>query len=678
MAHHDRHWRPFGDLMKLLKVLILTGISSFCLGGGFSGTTGGGGGGGYNVQPASVTFQLNQGVTATTATVSSLTSGQVVYPTTGGLLIGSPGYTTDGSSVTVSTAVAGIGIFSGQVGAANISSTSTLVNQTIFSSNYDNKSGAPPVVTVKGSYDTGDLAIEAPFFRIDNRVAQGGTPLSILSFARSGADKIYEFWDASYDGGGGIGCLYVTPQISPSVSGWMSCFGTVGGATTPVYNSFGKNITPTRKDGIVQIIPNSGTEVGVVIYENAQSTSTDMFELKDSSDTNILGRFDGGANGTFPSITLTSSASVVGSGGLGVTYGVIAATMTAQSFTANGSGAGQYTATEASFTVTSAGAGTDLFWADSGSHTFVFNPNNTSTFTIAGTSTTATAGHSVIFGTRPGSLLDGGTPSVGGSSGYNLQPSTITPNFQYGTQTTSMTGTAFQASLTSFSVVGVGGFAIANSSAGQISMTEGAASTVIGNGSNIDTLWADSTAHALLTNYNGTASTGTIVTSTGTPTAGNMAIFGTTPGSLLDGGAISTGASLLPSTNTWTGVQIFKSSVGVVTSNLTVSISTNGYIGYSGGSAPTFSGCGTTPTVTAGSDNMRGSVTMTAGLSSACTIIPATPSPQNYFCVISGGGSGTGVFFQQSANLTGSCDNATGLVSCGVGTFMTWNCTGTN
>lgn len=120
------------------------------------------------------------------------------------------------------------------------------------------------------------------------------------------------------------------------------------------------------------------------------------------------------------------------------------------------------------------------------------------------------------------------------------------------------------------------------------------------------------------------------------------------------------------------------SSMVITTSNLTMVVSSNGYTGSTGGSAPTFSGCGTTPTVTAGSNNMRGSVTMTSGLSSACTIIPATPVPQNYFCTISGGGAGTAVFFQQSGNLTAACDNATGLVTCGVGTFMIWNCSGTN
>lgn len=120
------------------------------------------------------------------------------------------------------------------------------------------------------------------------------------------------------------------------------------------------------------------------------------------------------------------------------------------------------------------------------------------------------------------------------------------------------------------------------------------------------------------------------------------------------------------------------SSATFTTSNLNVQISSNGYVGSTGGSAPTFSGCGTSPTVTAGSNNMRGSVTMTSGLSSSCTIIPATPAPSNYFCTISGGGAGTAVFFQQSANLTAACDNATGLVTCGVGTFMSWICSGTN
>lgn len=64
-----------------------------------------GGSGGSSVYPATATASFPFGLTATTGTFSSLTSGQVVYPTTGGLLTGSANFTTDGSSVTVSTMI---------------------------------------------------------------------------------------------------------------------------------------------------------------------------------------------------------------------------------------------------------------------------------------------------------------------------------------------------------------------------------------------------------------------------------------------------------------------------------------------------------------------------------------------------------------------------------------------
>jgi hypothetical protein len=105
---------------------------------------------------------------------------------------------------------------------------------------------------------------------------------------------------------------YDTAQISPGASGWMSCWGTGSGSTQPVYNSFGKNVAPTRKEGVIQVIPNSSNEVGVIVYQNMNSTTTDTFEIKDSSDTNIYGKFDYQGNGTFPNLTLTSSETVNG------------------------------------------------------------------------------------------------------------------------------------------------------------------------------------------------------------------------------------------------------------------------------------------------------------------------------------------------------------------------------
>jgi len=125
-------------------------------------------------------------------------------------------------------------------------------------------------------------------------------------------------------------------------------------------------------------------------------------------------------------------------------------------------------------------------------------------------------------------------------------------------------------------------------------------------------------------------------------------------------------------------VTITGGSFKVATTTFTFSISTNGYVDESGGAVPTFNGCGTSPTLDANSNNMRGGVTMTSGLSSSCSIVFGNPKPTTPHCIISGGGAGTGVFFQQTGNLTGSCTNTSGAVTCGVNTYMTWFCTGDN
>lgn len=155
-------------------------------------------------------------------------------------------------------------------------------------------------------------------------------------------------------------------------------------------------------------------------------------------------------------------------------------------------------------------------------------------------------------------------------------------------------------------------------------------------------------------------------TTTALTTVGRVGVGAASPSSILD---VSGGSLTVRGTG---------AGFDVLTTTISVFVSTNGYLGSAGGGVPAFSGCGTTPTIAAGSNNLRGSLVMTSGLSSSCTMTPATPTPSNYFCTFSGGGAGTAVFFQQSANLTVACDNATGLVTCGVGTFVSWTCTGTN
>lgn len=117
--------------------------------------------------------------------------------------------------------------------------------------------------------------------------------------------------------------------------------------------------------------------------------------------------------------TFTSSLTVSGAGGIGATYGV-----TAASFTSTGSGAGIFTAAEGAspFGV----ASSDVLWADSSRHSFVFNPNNTSSYTVVGSSTSPTIGHLSVWSSS-GSLIDGGAvPTGGGDMVANLVNSTVT------------------------------------------------------------------------------------------------------------------------------------------------------------------------------------------------------------------------------------------------------------
>lgn len=92
-------------------------------------------------------------------------------------------------------------------------------------------------------------------------------------------------------------------------------------------------------------------------------------------------------------------------------------------FTIVSSSAGQMALTEgSSSTIIGTGLGVDSLWADSGSHTLQFNPNNTSTYTVAGTSVTVTPGHALVAGTAAGSYLDGGAITAGVTSVTGTPP----------------------------------------------------------------------------------------------------------------------------------------------------------------------------------------------------------------------------------------------------------------
>ena len=159
--------------------------------------------------------------------------------------------------------------------------------------------------------------------------------------------------------------------------------------------------------------------------------------------------FAGGSNVTLSQLGNTISIAASGSGGgSGIVspgtftwtnnQGIIVSTIQANAFnstvtsvtvtgtggfTVSGSSAGQIALTEgSSTTVINTGSGVDNLWADSGSHTFQFNPNNTSTYTVAGTSVTVAPGHVLVAGTALGSYLDGGSITAGVTSVTGTPP----------------------------------------------------------------------------------------------------------------------------------------------------------------------------------------------------------------------------------------------------------------
>lgn len=146
-----------------------------------------------------------------------------------------------------------------------------------------------------------------------------------------------------------------------------------------------------------------------------------------------------GTNVTLSQLGNTITVNSTASGGGGIVspgtftwtnnFGFIVSTLSANAFNATttsmtvtgpgafgvqSSSAGQFGLTEgSSITVVTSGTSIDSFWADSSSHTLEFNPNNTSTYTVVGTSATITPGHLLVAGTYIGSVLDGGTVPAG-------------------------------------------------------------------------------------------------------------------------------------------------------------------------------------------------------------------------------------------------------------------------
>jgi hypothetical protein len=116
------------------------------------------------------------------------------------------------------------------------------------------------------------------------------------------------------------------------------------------------------------------------------------------------------------------------------------------------------------------------------------------------------------------------------------------------------------------------------------------------------------------------------------------------------------------------------------TANDVVVISSNGMVGFSG-PAPTYSGCGTVTVLSSSVTAQSGAISMGGTPGNTCTVTFAKPFIGTPACLVTLGGSlGVGVFGAQgttsASSVIGTCDNASGLASCGAGTTMAWHCFG--
>lgn len=180
----------------------------------------------------------------------------------------------------------------------------------------------------------------------------------------------------------------------------------------------GSNVTISTGHGSVTISAASGSS-GSAIYP---ATGTPSFPFGESVSTiNLTGAAanqflmtDVSKNVTSYDLldatqTWTAPQSWTSTSPSTFTYGVAAGSVAIY-----GGGAGQMYFTEGSSSTVTPSSGTDVLWGNSNTHWLSFNPNATSTYTVAGTSTTITPGHLVVAGSVNGALVDGGTSSGGG------------------------------------------------------------------------------------------------------------------------------------------------------------------------------------------------------------------------------------------------------------------------
>lgn len=358
----------------------------------------------------------------------------------------------------------------------------------------------------------------------------------------------------------------------------------------------------------------------------------------------------------------------------------------ASSFTATGSGTGSISLLEGSqATVPSTSAGTDVIWADSTKNWTMINPNGgVSSYTIVMASGTLTSGHLLTVGTNGLSAIDGGAvPSSGGTPAGNPYDVQVDSNGIFGgydnfqnngtTVTLNSINAVTQNNVSSQTATGVNfnysGSSVTLGNQGTYNIV---APLDISGGTGEMAVFGDSNPSNVFTGYSANPAggvgfraafgyaNGNAVMQGGTGRAiefdaGTNTFGGTPLAYISQTGNLGIGTSVTPTGKLQVSsgvVLIDGASAGLkITSagsvyNLQVSsqaggpyvlnVSSTGHINSEGITGSTVTACGTAPTISAGSNDFHGTITVGSGSPTACTLTFAKPYTGNGpDCVVS-------------------------------------------
>lgn len=495
----------------------------------------GSGSGGSSIYPATSTASFPFGVTSSTVAASTITvSGEIILPdgtvikststfggslilaspnqsvqfNDGGVLSGSVSYTTDGSSITVST----ISVNNAIASTATIASASLgnvqATSETVKTSFIDNGSNQFKTPLVMNQPNTGIVTSELDF---NQQSASSGGFLRKFFYSNSGPETFnlpIVLGITNPSDGTAYSDLYVDPSFGASVVGSTNTKNTFSVYPTILGNSASLTVS---SNGLTNVNFLSGAGLSscsggsnAVIYFSSSATfgcntisggggSGSPAAPFNSVQFNSTGTFNGSPNFTTDGSSVTVSTMVVGVGGI-----VSSATIT----------------------------------VGNGFQLLLQTPNE--------------SGSSRLFNTGTSGI--GNINMTAQAVGINTTPVAGVDLATNVLSIASMTANAFNATASSVTFTGSGGFAVQSSSAGQGAFVEGSSTTFVLGSTGIDAWYADISSHTFMFNPNGSPSSYAFAGTSVTIPAGHVLIAGTYIGSILDGGALTAGVTSVTGT----------------------------------------------------------------------------------------------------------------------------------